>query len=283
MPPKVEKPSKKKVIEKASKAIDENTFGLKNKNKSKKVQQFIVRVEKNVKNNTGLTDAAKLKQAQKDAKSAKQLQEEELRALLNVGVTNEFGKKKSDTKSIASKLGISEASEEVNKLLEEFSSDSEDEDFNNKKRKNNQETYYIDDDDTVAVEIYREKTIEDIIEEQRAKLSSEGKKGTPVTAETFAKWRADKLIRRQLEVEARVKAEQSKKKGGKGLSVLSGKELFNYNSSLFVDDEAALDANDENQLALELKIETDREDAIQLLEQEIFMKTMEQMKIMKLI
>ena len=37
--------------EKQSKAIDDVTFGLKNKNKSKKVQQFISRVEKAVKYN----------------------------------------------------------------------------------------------------------------------------------------------------------------------------------------------------------------------------------------
>jgi hypothetical protein len=68
-----------------------------------------------------------------------------------------------------------------------------------------------------GTEIFREKTLEDIIEEQRAKLAAEGKVGTPVTAETFALWRTAKLAKRQAEVEARVKAEQSKKKGGKGL------------------------------------------------------------------
>ena len=34
-----------------------------------------------------------------------------------------------------------------------------------------------------------------------------------------------------------VEAELRKKKGGKGLSILSGKELFAYNQELFVDDE----------------------------------------------
>jgi hypothetical protein len=41
--------------------------------------------------------------------------------------------------------------------------------------------------------------------------------GTPVTAESFAKWSIAKIARKQLEAEARVKAEQAKKKGGKGL------------------------------------------------------------------
>lgn len=49
MPPK-EQPSKKAVKAKKEKMIDESTFGLKNKNKSAKVQQFVKRVEKSVKN-----------------------------------------------------------------------------------------------------------------------------------------------------------------------------------------------------------------------------------------
>ena len=35
---------------------------------------------------------------------------------------------------------------------------------------------YVDDEE-VAVEVFREKTVEDIIEEQRAKLQAEGKIG----------------------------------------------------------------------------------------------------------
>lgn len=54
---KDQKPSKKAVREKKEKTIDEATFGLKNKNKSKKVQQFINRVEKSVKNQNGGADA----------------------------------------------------------------------------------------------------------------------------------------------------------------------------------------------------------------------------------
>ena len=37
-------------------------------------------------------------------------------------------------------------------------------------------------------------------------------------------------------------------------AILSGKELFNYNSSLFVDDEGAIDASEENALAMQTKI-----------------------------
>lgn len=79
--------------------------------------------------------------------------------------------------------------------------------------------------------------------------------GTPVTAETFKLWTIAKKERRQLAAEERVKAEQAKKKGGKGLSILSGRELFNYNAALFVDDEGAMAAEEENALALQTKID----------------------------
>ena len=49
MAPK-ENSSKKAQKKKQDKAIEDRTFGLKNKNKSKKVQEFITGVEKTVKN-----------------------------------------------------------------------------------------------------------------------------------------------------------------------------------------------------------------------------------------
>lgn len=54
-----QKPSKKAVKEKQNKVIEDSTFGLKNKNKSKKVQQFIDRVEKQVKHSNGAGDAVR--------------------------------------------------------------------------------------------------------------------------------------------------------------------------------------------------------------------------------
>ena len=220
----------------------------------------------------------------KEAKLAKMLQEEELRLLLGEGIANQSGKKKAAAKAEAEKLGLTKQKDEVAQLLETFSSDSSDGDDDDDP---NGGVIYIP-DEPVAVEVFREKTIEDIIEEQRAKLAAEGKVGTPVTAESFAKWRAEKLARKQAEAEARVKAEQAKKKGGKGLckflffssllstssalcslsnfasyfvaAVLSGKELFNYNSSLFVDDDAAIDAAEENALAIEMKKSEEEEE-----------------------
>lgn len=49
--------SKKAIQKKNDKIIEDQTFGLKNKNKSKKVQDFIQRVEKTVKNSAKNKDA----------------------------------------------------------------------------------------------------------------------------------------------------------------------------------------------------------------------------------
>lgn len=88
-------------------------------------------------------------------------------------------------------------------------------------------------------------TIEDEIEHQRqqmfAKLKAQGKKPTPVTESTFNAWLEAKRKKRADEARKLVEAEMKKKKGGKGLSVLSGRDLYVYNQSLFVDDEDAAD------------------------------------------
>ena len=150
----------------------------------------------------------------KENKLAKQLQEEELRLLFNEGITNQFGKKKSQSQSAAAALGLTDVNRDVEQFLEGMSSDSSDNESDDGHRRG---PTFITIDEEAPTEVFREKTIEDIIEEQRAKLSAEGKVGTPVTEESFGKWRAAKLLQRQAEAEARVKAEQTKRKGGKGL------------------------------------------------------------------
>lgn len=106
---------------------------------------------------------------------AKQLQEMELNILFNEGISNQFGKKKSSAASKASALGLSDANNQLNELLEGLSSDSDSEsDDEGNNRKKNNDTIYMDIDEPVATQVFREKTIEDIIEEQRAKLAAEG-------------------------------------------------------------------------------------------------------------
>ncbi len=73
-------------------------------------------------------------------------------------------------------------------------------------------------------------------------FKAKGIKGTPVTPETFKAWQDRKRKRKADAARKKVEAELRKKKGGKGLSVLSGRDLFEYKKELFKDDEAA--AND---------------------------------------
>lgn len=98
--------------------------------------------------------------------------------------------------------------------------------------------------------------MEDEIESQRQKKVEELKKsgkGTPVTPETFKAWQEKKRRRKAEEAKSLVEAEFKKKKGGKGLAVLSGRALFDYKKELFVDDEGAAEdiekdfANDETE------------------------------------
>ena len=71
---------------------------------------------------------AKSKEAKKEAKLIKQLQEEELRVLFNEGIAGQFGKKKSKAQNSASQLGIAEANKAVSEFLEALSSESSDSD-----------------------------------------------------------------------------------------------------------------------------------------------------------
>ena len=79
-------------------------------------------------------------------------------------------------------------------------------------------------------------TIEDRIEAERQKKVEELKKsgkGTKVTPETFAAWQERKRKKLAEEAKKLVEAEFKKKKGGKGLAVLSGRALYEYKQDLF--------------------------------------------------
>ena len=86
-------------------------------------------------------------------------------------------------------------------------------------------------------------TLEDKIEAERQKklkeLKESGKKGTPVTEASFKVWQERKRKRKDAAIKKLVETEMKKKKGGKGLSVLSGRELYTYKKDIFKDQEDA--------------------------------------------
>ena len=225
--------SKKAAQKKKEKLLEDKTFGLKNKNKSSKVQAYVKSTEKSIMN-TGLDARARaLEQQKKQARKAlKKAQEEEQAALFGealLAVSKKGGQKfgKSDGKVEAKgrdhgdddnkKSGTSRAMKMMFQMDAQEMEDKLKEDPN-----------YV-------------PTLEDEVEAQRQRklkeLKAAGKAGTPVTEATFKEWQERKRKRKEAEIKKVVEAEMRKKKGGKGLSVLSGRELYNYKKELFKDQE----------------------------------------------
>lgn len=86
------------------------------------------------------------------------------------------------------------------------------------------------DDDSSSEE--EEMTLEEKIEEERANLVSS--ECTPVTLETFNKWKADKAARKIAELEERAAQEALKGKKDKSqMNFMSGRALFQINPEMF--------------------------------------------------
>ena len=71
---------------------------------------------------------------------------------------------------------------------------------------------------------------------------------TPVTLQTFTAWKEKKRQEKRDAAEAKRKAE-AKKTGTRGLNALTGRDLYALDLTLFVDDEGALDFDDEVDIA----------------------------------
>mmetsp|Transcript_20165 Transcript_20165/g.40848 ORF Transcript_20165/g.40848 Transcript_20165/m.40848 type:complete len:309 (-) Transcript_20165:237-1163(-) len=238
MPPKAKKKqeaaSKKAAQKKKEKVVEDKTFGLKNKNKSKKVQAHIQSVTRNVMN-TGPGDRReeerkkREKTAKKQARKAAKQEQDALfgEALLAV-------QKKTTTKTKGT--------------VEAKGRDHDDDEKKPGQSRAMKMMYQMDSkelEDRLKEDPNYVPTLEDEIETQRQemveKLKASGKKGTPVTPETFAAWQERKRKKRAEEAKKLVEAEMKKKKGGKGLSVLSGRDLYEYKRDLFKDDDEAMD------------------------------------------
>ena len=85
-------------------------------------------------------------------------------------------------------------------------------------------------------------TLEEKIEEERANLPSDNL--TPVTLESFQKWKEDRAARKQAELEAKIAAEEAKGRKDKAkMNFMSGRALFQFNPDLFEDDDDAAAAD----------------------------------------
>lgn len=311
MPPKAQEKAKKKIIE-------DKTFGLKNKNKSKVVQQYVKAVEISASRAGKTTDDLKREEAQRRAKEqaklAKEMAEEEQKLLGRPAIVQQKTEAGVDTKSLLCEffkkgncirgtkckfshdMAIERKVQKLDMytdLREEKDKDSMDtwdqaklEDIVAKKSAGRPcETeivckYFLD-----AVEKFKygwlwkcpngdachykhrlppgfvlkrpadkkkeledaanAPTIEELIERDREKLDIT--KCTMVTPETFAAWKVERLKKKAEAVEESRKI-ANKKSGNHGLHILSGRALFEYDPSLFVDD---IDAADEAELEIQ--------------------------------
>lgn len=255
-----EKESKKALQKKKEKMLEDKTFGLKNKNKSSKVQNYVKSQERSIMN-TG-TDArsrqmeAQKKEQAKARKALKKAKKAEEAALFNEALMAVSKK--------GSKFGNTKAGK-----VEAKGRDANDE--NEKKGGTSRAMKMMFQMDAKEMEDKLKEdpnyvpTLEDEVEAQRQKklreLKASGVKGTPVTEETFKAWQEKKRKRKAAETKKLVEKEMKKKKGGKGLSILSGRELYNYKKDLFQDQEGddgnnnVVDVNAE--AAIAMKVEKD--------------------------
>lgn len=222
--------SKKAAQKKKDKMVEDKTFGLKNKNKSKKVQAQIESVKKNVYNG-GDPKQRKAEEERKKAKAAakarKKAMKDEQDALFGEAL---LAVKKSGT----------------TKLKSSVQAKGRDHDADDKKKGTSRamKMMYQMDAKEMADKLKEDPnyvpTLEDEIEMQRQKkvaaLKASGQKGTPVTEKTFKEWQDRKRKRHAAEAKKLVEKELKKKKG-KGLAILSGRDLFEYKRDLFKDDD----------------------------------------------
>jgi len=219
--------SKKAEQKKKAGQIEDRTFGLKNKNKSKKVQSFVKSVTNSV-NNSGdrkQRHEDERRRRQKDEqKLRKKAMKEEANALFNEAL-GALNKKKTNFKDGKVEAKGRDADDEGKKkgtsraMKMMFQMDAQE-----MEEKLKEDPNYI-------------PTLEDEIESQRQKLVADLKKngttGTKITPETFAVWQAKKRKMKLEESRKMVEKEMRKKKGGKGLAVLSGRALYEYKKELF--------------------------------------------------
>ncbi|KII85224.1 hypothetical protein PLICRDRAFT_45404 [Plicaturopsis crispa FD-325 SS-3] len=83
-------------------------------------------------------------------------------------------------------------------------------------------------------------TLEEFLEVERHKL---GSNLTPVTPESFAKWKKTRMDKKQAEQQAMEKAKQTQNAAGKNVG-MSGRDLFQYNPEWFEDEDDG-DASDD--------------------------------------
>jgi len=221
--------SKKKRAAGAKRIVDDKTFGLKNK-KGNKNKKFIQQVQHQAaqsmnRGNNSKASLAGLKGSQYDAKKLKLARAKEKHEMDKLFATVKEDPKKAAAKAKGKgKQGAFKAPKKKKKK---------------KKKKSGNAPPPPPPVDNRPIEVK--------IEEKRQALYASGKKLTPVTEESFAKWKKQRM------------ALKKKGKGKKGeKKKLSGRELYSSTGSSFKDAEGAADTHEmKAKSLLEAEIEED--------------------------
>jgi hypothetical protein len=282
MAPKKQNAAERKATDKKKdKVIEDKTFGLKNKNKSKTVQKYIASVKQSVKQVPGQRPTSEHEARQEKKKETERAKL--LNSLFgNLGILETKKKKKpkeEDNGKIDLYVDQREQQGDANETMENWDQAQLEkvvgQRHGNQARQcqtdivckyfldaveSNKYGWFwvcpnggdackyrhslppgyvlkkqvpVDDEDDDEEQL----TIEEIIENERAALPSGG---TQVTEETFKAWlkRNAELKREAAEKERQAIIEASSKKDQRGIG-LSGRDLFTFDPSLFVDDDGA--------------------------------------------
>lgn len=207
MPPK----KKAAAAEAKRKIVEDKTFGLKNKNKSKKVQAYVQQVEKQA--------------TQKVEGPSK-----------NRGSASGSG---ADEKATSKKALMAKRLEELSLLnqpvVEKPKKSNAEEEARRKQR---------EEEEAERIRIAN-LPVEEQIEEERAKLKTR----TPVTEALFLEWKRlkdEQRKKREANTLAAVQKNMSKAERARG-SGLTGRQLFEQHRDIFIDDEAADDTKYERE------------------------------------
>ncbi|KAL8270573.1 hypothetical protein Esti_005544 [Eimeria stiedai] len=297
---KSERGQQKALEREKQKIVEDKTFGLKNKNKSKAVQKFIKSVQQQAKGPQKGGEAheiAKKKEEQQMKKA--QMQQQMLLQALFKGTEN--------VKKMAAESNVGTYDPKESKMEQKIDLYVDQREQNGsgfgegvdletaivckffleaverkqygwfwvcpnggdacKYRHCLPQGYVLKGEDEVDVVEEEEEPIEEVVERQLLLLATESSfpklhiavcvqrqelppGGTPVTAETFAAWKAKKEAERLAALEQQQRELRKAAKGGAAAaagaaaSSLSGKDLFSFDPSLFVDVDGAADECD---------------------------------------
>jgi hypothetical protein len=196
---------------KKEKIVEDKTFGLKNKNRSAKVQAYVQQVRQSVdQRNPQERKSWAEQQARRNAKEEKRAREAELAKLFNDVDQQQRKKKEEEAAAAAAAAAGAEGDDQYGCNPDEYLFRPEDFD-----------------------EVEQDETrLEETLEAEREKLKDRTDL-TPVTEETFQAWKQ----RKREEAAAKEAARVRKAKAGEGK--MRGWDLWQMDQELFVDDDDA--------------------------------------------